>query len=182
MEERPDKKFKKLFDEYNELSRQIQRDYKAKKITAIEAWNMLPAPEPIPNIIPTCTTQMISNGYRHGYDYGGEGGQFLGNLMSDIVFQAWGGFYPFPMEFNIMHQKAEWFDKHLREGRDRRAKDIYHQLKQASDDYQRKIKEQDDLENALADKREADRRRKVRMEAYRHYYETNPDAWKEKPF
>jgi uncharacterized protein YdcH (DUF465 family) len=182
MEERPDKKFKKLFDEYNELSRQIQRDYKAKKITAIEAWNMLPAPEPIPNIIPTCTTQMISNGYRHGYDYDGEGGQFLGNLMSDIVFQAWGGFYPFPMEFNITHQKAEWFDKHLREGRDRRANDIYHQLKQASDDYQRKIKEQDDLENAIADKREADRRRKVRMAAYRHYYETNPDAWKEKPF
>lgn len=178
MEERPNEKFKKLLQEYNELSRQIQRDYKAKKITAVEAWNMLPAPEPIPNIIPTCTTQMISNGYRHGYDYGGYGGQFLGSLMTDIVFEAWGGFYPFPLEFNTLHQKAEWFNEKLKEGRERRAKDIYHELKQKSDEYERKIKEQDDLENAIADKRDMDRRRKARMEIYRQYYESNPDAWK----
>lgn len=178
VEERPNEKLKKLLEQYSILARQIRRDYDMKKITAVEAWNMLPAPEPAVRTIPTCTTQPVSNGYYTEYDYGGDGGQFLGNLMYEMAREAWNGNLPWPLEFHTLHQKAEWFNEKLKEGRERRAKDIYHELKKKADEYEKKIKEQDDLENALADKREADRRRKVRMEAYRQYYESNPDAWK----
>lgn len=180
VEERPNVKLKKLLEQYSVLARQIRRDYTEKKITAVEAWNMLPAPEPTVIIIPTCTTQPVSNGYKAEYDCGSDSRNFLANLMYEMAREAWNGNPPWDLQFHTLHQKAEWFDKHLREGRDRRAKDIYHELKKKADEYERKIKEQDDLENAIVDKREADKRRKARMEAYIQYYETNPDAWKEK--
>lgn len=163
----PIQELKTLNEKYSKIFNEVVLDYYNKKITAIEAWNTFPPPQPNPDISGGNTITGFA--YPHPPPSGRE--NFFREVYLELILQAYGGPYlPFPLVYGMLErQQPEFYNKYLKEANEKRTvlSNEYANLKIEAEKYRQSIREKEQLEiNRIYNEE-----KKLRHKRYAELYE-----------